>query len=44
MSAASCSIAFWSAEQAGDGGDHSHPNGAGYQAMANAISLGMLLG
>jgi len=25
-----------------DSGDHLHPNGAGYQAMANAISLAML--
>ena len=25
-----------------DSGDHLHPNDAGYQAMANAISLGML--
>jgi lysophospholipase L1-like esterase len=27
-----------------DSGDHLHPNDAGYQAMANAISLDMLLG
>jgi lysophospholipase L1-like esterase len=27
-----------------DSGDHSHPNDAGYQAMANAIDLSMLLG
>jgi len=26
-----------------DSGDHLHPNGAGYRAMANAISLAMLL-
>jgi lysophospholipase L1-like esterase len=26
-----------------DSGDHLHPNDAGYQAMANAIDLGMLL-
>jgi len=25
-----------------DSGDHLHPNDAGYQAMANAINLGML--
>ena len=27
-----------------DSGDHLHPNDAGYQAMANAIDLDMLLG
>ena len=27
-----------------DSGDHLHPNDAGYQAMANAVSLRMLLG
>jgi lysophospholipase L1-like esterase len=27
-----------------DSGDHLHPNDAGYQAMADAVSLGMLLG
>jgi lysophospholipase L1-like esterase len=27
-----------------DSGDHLHPNNAGYQAMANAISLDLLLG
>jgi lysophospholipase L1-like esterase len=27
-----------------DSGDHLHPNDAGYQAMANAINLGRLLG
>jgi lysophospholipase L1-like esterase len=26
-----------------DSGDHLHPNDAGYQAMANAVDLGMLL-
>jgi lysophospholipase L1-like esterase len=26
-----------------DGGDHLHPNDAGYQAMANAVNLGVLL-
>jgi lysophospholipase L1-like esterase len=26
-----------------DSGDHLHPNDAGYQAMANAVNLGMLL-
>jgi lysophospholipase L1-like esterase len=26
-----------------DSGDHLHPNGAGYQAMANAVNLAMLL-
>ena len=26
-----------------DSGDHLHPNDAGYQAMANAIDLEMLL-
>jgi lysophospholipase L1-like esterase len=25
-----------------DSGDHLHPNDAGYQAMANAIDLGVL--
>ena len=25
-----------------DSGDHSHPNDAGYQAMANSIDLSML--
>ena len=26
-----------------DSGDHLHPNDAGYQAMANAVNLDMLL-
>jgi len=26
-----------------DSGDHLHPNAAGYQAMANAINLQMLM-
>jgi len=26
-----------------DSGDHLHPNDAGYQAMADAVDIGMLL-